>query len=88
MEGHKSELALDIMNIGNLINKDWGLIDDIGFLVDCAASSNYGGIDPAPASTSTASTVRPTARIQENIYDKGNAGSRAGRCRSSFKYKF
>src|SRR5690606_2962920 len=30
-EGHKSELWLDIMNVGNLINKDWGRIEEIGF---------------------------------------------------------
>lgn len=30
-KGHKSELWLDIMNIGNLINKDWGQISEIGF---------------------------------------------------------
>ncbi|MBD4274245.1 hypothetical protein GUH28_21610, partial [Xanthomonas citri pv. citri] len=23
-EGHKTELALDIMNVGNLLNKKWG----------------------------------------------------------------
>jgi outer membrane receptor for ferrienterochelin and colicin len=30
-DGHKSELWLDIMNIGNLINDDWGHIYDYGF---------------------------------------------------------
>jgi hypothetical protein len=30
-EGNKTVIALDILNIGNLINKDWGQIDEIGF---------------------------------------------------------
>ncbi|KGM56854.1 Oar protein [Lysobacter arseniciresistens ZS79] len=30
-KGHKSEIWLDIMNIGNLINDDWGQISEIGF---------------------------------------------------------
>ena len=40
-----AEIALDIMNIGNLINKDWGLIDDYGFY-STRRVANYAGINP------------------------------------------
>jgi outer membrane receptor for ferrienterochelin and colicin len=30
-KGHKSEIWLDVQNVGNLINKDWGHIYDYGF---------------------------------------------------------
>ena len=41
-EGHKSELWLDIMNVGNLINDDWGHILDYGFNGNVAAASLIG----------------------------------------------
>ena len=31
MEGHKSQVWVDIQNLGNLLNKDWGEIVDYGF---------------------------------------------------------
>jgi hypothetical protein len=31
MKGHKTVLTLDILNFGNLLNKDWGRIDEVGF---------------------------------------------------------
>lgn len=46
MQGHKAELSLDIMNIGNLLNKDWGQINDYGFFATRRVA-NYAGIDPA-----------------------------------------
>jgi hypothetical protein len=45
-KGHKAEIALDVMNIGNLLNKDWGLIEDYGFY-STRRVANYAGIDPA-----------------------------------------
>ncbi len=48
MEGHKTEIVLDILNVGNLINKDWGRIDEIGFQANGAQARsfvNYNGID-------------------------------------------
>ena len=46
---HRGEIWLDILNVGNLINKDWGHIDEIGFQSDGAQARsfvNYAGIDP------------------------------------------
>lgn len=37
---------LDIYNVGNLINKDWGRIYDYGFLADMSVL-RYAGIDAA-----------------------------------------
>ncbi|WP_123768684.1 TonB-dependent receptor [Vulcaniibacterium tengchongense] len=45
-QGHKSEIWLDIINVGNLLNKDWGHIYDYGFFADMTVL-NAVGIDPA-----------------------------------------
>ncbi len=31
MKGHKGSVSLDILNVGNLINKEWGRIDEMSF---------------------------------------------------------
>jgi hypothetical protein len=46
MKGHKSQIWLDVQNIGNMINKDWGHILDYGFNGNEAAASLIG-IDKA-----------------------------------------
>lgn len=43
-EGDKSEIYVDIMNIGNLINNDWGHIYDYGFFADKSVLA-FAGID-------------------------------------------
>lgn len=86
--GHKSEIALDVMNIGNLVNKDWGLIDDYGFF-STRRVANYAGIDPATGKyvyNFTGTTDNP--QIQENNNDKGNTGASRWSAMLSFKYKF
>ncbi len=47
---HKAEIWLDILNVGNLINKDWGHIDEIFFQSDGGSARsfvNFAGIDEA-----------------------------------------
>lgn len=44
--GHKSEIWLDIMNIGNLINKDWGQTYEVGFPLRRNVAQ-FRGVDPA-----------------------------------------
>ena len=87
-EGHKSEIALDIMNVGNLLNKDWGLIEDYGFYATRRVA-NYAGIDPATGKyvyNFTGSTDNAT--VQENNNDKGNTAVSRWSIMASFKYKF
>ncbi|MGV8932657.1 MAG: TonB-dependent receptor [Luteimonas sp.] len=88
MKGHKAELALDIMNIGNMINKNWGLIDDYGFY-STARVANYAGIDPATGKYVYNFTgTTDTSEIQENNNDKGNTGVSRWSIQASFHYRF
>ena len=41
-KGHKAELWLDIQNVGNLINDDWGHIYDYGFFANQRILSAQG----------------------------------------------
>ncbi|MCL7714199.1 TonB-dependent receptor [Stenotrophomonas mori] len=87
-KGHKTELALDIMNVGNLLNKKWGLIDDYGFY-STRRVANYAGIDPATGKyiyNFTGST--DNSQIQENNNDKGNTAVSRWSMMLSLKYKF
>lgn len=43
---NKAEIWVDVLNIGNLINEDWGQIEEIGFPLRQGVVE-YGGIDPA-----------------------------------------
>ena len=87
-KGHKTELALDVMNFGNLLNKDWGLIEDYGFF-STRRVVNYAGIDPATGKyiyNFNGST--DNAQIQENNNDKGNTAVSRWSIMLSLKYKF
>jgi hypothetical protein len=74
-EGNKTVISLDILNIGNLINKDWGQIDEIGF------PSNrsfvwYNGIDPV------------TGNYVYNVGNVENAVNRQAKGESSWAAQF
>jgi hypothetical protein len=43
---NRAELFLNIQNIGNLIDKDWGLIEEYGFPLT-ASFARFAGVDPA-----------------------------------------
>ena len=85
--GHKTELSLDIMNIGNLINKDWGLIEDYGFNAT-ARVANYAGIDPATGKYVYNFTGATEPAIQENNNDKGNTAVSRWSVMLGIKYRF
>jgi hypothetical protein len=44
MKGHKTTFTLDILNFGNLLNKKWGRIDEIGFPSN-RSFVNFNGLD-------------------------------------------
>ncbi|MGH8758195.1 MAG: TonB-dependent receptor plug domain-containing protein, partial [Burkholderiales bacterium] len=79
--GNKAELFLDILNIGNLINKDWGQIEEIGFPLQ-RGIVEFGGIDPATGKY----VYRFNTPDAESIYDT-NAVSRWS-AQIGFKYSF
>jgi hypothetical protein len=88
MDGHHAELSFDVMNIGNLLNKDWGVIEDYGFF-STARVANYAGIDPVTGKyvyNFSGTTDRPG--IQENNNDKGNTGVSRWSVMATFRYKF
>ena len=87
MKEHKGELALDIMNVGNLINKKWGRINDYGFN-STARVANYAGIDPATGKYIYNFTSADEPSIQENNNDKGNTGVSRWSMQLTLKYKF
>ncbi|MBJ6978781.1 MULTISPECIES: carboxypeptidase regulatory-like domain-containing protein [unclassified Luteimonas] len=87
-EGHKAEIALDIMNVGNLINKDWGLIDDYGFFATRRVA-NYAGIDPATGKyVYNFSGSTDNSGIQETNGDGINTAVSRWSVMLSLKYKF
>jgi outer membrane receptor for ferrienterochelin and colicin len=100
-EGHKSSISLDVNNIGNLLNKNWGLIDDYGFFTTARVAS-YAGVCQAAGTSPTAvcqaddigkyvytwngSADQPA--IQENNNDKGNTAVSRWSVLATFKYEF
>ena len=82
-EGHKSMIWLDIMNIGNLINKDWGQINEIGFPFGRRVAE-MAGIDPATGKYIY--DFDPSGVFTERLYD--GAGQSRWAVQVGFKYEF
>ncbi len=45
MKGHKTTFVLDVLNFGNLLNKRWGRVDEIGFPSN-RSFVNFNGLEP------------------------------------------
>jgi outer membrane receptor for ferrienterochelin and colicin len=78
---HKSEIWLDVLNVGNLINKDWGQIDEVAFPGSLGVVE-YGGIDPATGKYVYRFNTPDTSRI----YD--DRGISRWSVQLGFRYKF
>ncbi len=81
MEGHKAEISLDIANVGNLLNKDWGVVEEIGFPA-MRGVVEYGGIDPSTGKYVYRFNTPDTSRIYD---DRGISRWSA---QVSLRYKF
>jgi hypothetical protein len=46
IKSHKTSLTFDVLNVGNLLNKKWGRIDEINF-PSSRSFVNYNGVDTA-----------------------------------------
>nr|WP_316644244.1 TonB-dependent receptor [uncultured Roseateles sp.] len=83
---HKGVVSLDILNFGNLINRRWGRIDEIGFRDGSGGYSrslvNFAGIDPA------------TGKVVYSVADPGdyttkqNKGESQWAIQVTLKYEF
>ncbi|GAB2621581.1 TonB-dependent receptor [Novilysobacter erysipheiresistens] len=81
MSGHKSEVWLDILNVGNLINEDWGRIEEVGF-PGARGVAEYGGIDPATGKY----VYRYNGADELDLYD--DRGISRWSLQVGFRYKF
>lgn len=92
-KGHKSSVTLDVMNVGNLLNKKWGLIEDSrlqrqprrGQLHAASAirlpSAAASARPVRRASTSIASPARRNTRSRKSTATASTPACRAGRRR-------
>ena len=81
MEGHKAEISFDIANVGNLLNKDWGVIEEVGF-PGTRGIVEYGGIDPSTGKY----VYRFNTPDSTNVYD--SRGISRWSAQVSLRYKF
>ena len=94
MAGHKSEIWVDVLNVGNLLNKDWGQIEEVGFPFGRGVVE-YGGIcGNGPAASQPAACVGNTGKYVYRfntpdalrIYD--DRGISRWSVQVGFRYKF
>jgi hypothetical protein len=81
MSGHKSEIWLDILNIGNMLDKDWGQIEEVAFPGNRGVVE-YGGVDAATGKY----VYRFPGPDQLRIYD--DRGISRWALQVGFRYKF
>lgn len=83
LSGHKSEIWLDVLNVGNLLNKDWGRIEEVGFPFGQGIVS-YAGIDQA---TGKYRYTFNEANIRDEVL-RDNRGESRWALQVGFRYKF
>lgn len=85
--GNKAEIWLDVINIGNLINKDWGETYEVGFPLNRGVAL-MSGIDPATGKYIY--NFDPNLVTTEGLYDNQdqNKGVSRWQLQLGFRYKF
>lgn len=81
-QGHKTEIWLDILNIGNMINEDWGQISEIGFPFGRRVADMRG----INADGQYIYNFDESRAFTERLYD--NQGQSRWAVQVGFRYKF
>ena len=85
MKGHKSEIWLDVQNIGNLVNKKWGQVMDYGFFANNGVAA-LAGIDGGKYVYTFNRAQSPTPANADA--DGFNVGISQWSAQLGFRYKF
>lgn len=83
--GNKFSVALDILNVGNLINKKWGHIDEIGFQSQGGLARsfvNYQGLD------ASGRYIYGVNGFVEDLVTRQNKGESQWAAQVTVKYEF
>ncbi|QBG99519.1 TonB-dependent receptor [Xanthomonas oryzae] len=80
-DGNKAQIWLDVMNVGNLLNKNWGRVDEYGF-PGFKGVVEYGGIDAATGKY----VYRFNEPDQSTVYD--DKGISRWALQLGFRYQF
>jgi hypothetical protein len=80
MKDHKATFTLDILNFGNLLNKKWGRIDEIGFPSN-RSFVNYNGVNAAGKYIYSLGTT-------EDLVVKQNSGESQWAIQATLRYEF
>lgn len=85
--GNKAEITLDILNFGNLLNKDWGQVYEVGFPLNRGVVLS-NGIDPATGRYIY--NFDPNLVTPEGLYDSQDQTKGVSRwqLQVGFRYKF
>lgn len=88
-KGHKAVFVLDILNLGNLMNKRWGRIDEIPFASNGGQPRNsnigFAGIDPA---TGKYVYVVGAATGVQDFTTRQQRGESQWALQATFRYEF
>ena len=85
-ENHRSELVLDILNVGNLINKDWGRVDEIGFQAQGAQARSFVNYLGRDAQGRYIYGLEPNGL--EDFITRQNRGESQWAAQLTFRYRF
>jgi hypothetical protein len=85
MKEHKTVLSLDILNFGNLLNKDWGRIDEVGFQAQGGLSRAF--VDGLGL-TADGRYVYGVNNAVEDLTTRQNRGESQWAAQFTIKYEF
>ena len=82
---HKAEIWFDILNVGNLINKDWGHIEEVGFQSNGGQARsfvNFAGID------ASGRYIYDVIQTPEQFIRRDNSAESRWAVQLGFRYSF